>query len=171
MCCEELGCVVGLGFCSTMWGFWGLFSNDKIHVVCPCCNYPTAAECQAIKWQTKYGADKIVLCGGDEWVMIGKDERHLGLTYILRQYVYLLLFPKGDRGPLKCAEECEKGDEMYGTAKNQWLDHSCMFSSTCPRAEGVPWLFWLAWFGVLVRKVCKCSSLQHSSYSCFLPPG
>lgn len=50
--------------------------------------------------------------------MTGKGERHLGLTYILRQHVCLLLSLKGDRGPLKCAEEGEKGDEIKGTAEN-----------------------------------------------------
>lgn len=44
--------------------------------------------------------------------MVGKDERHLRLTYILRQCVCLLLSPKRDRGSLKCAEEDEKGDEI-----------------------------------------------------------
>lgn len=41
--------------------------------------------------------------------MIEKDERHLRLTYILRQYVCLLLSKRTQR---KCAEEEEKGDEI-----------------------------------------------------------
>lgn len=55
---------------------------------------------------------------GEERVITGQDGRNLGLTYILKQYVCLLLSPKGDRGPPKCAEEGEKDDVSYGTERN-----------------------------------------------------
>lgn len=57
-------------------------------------------------------------CACGRGVISGKDERNLGLTYILKQYVCLLSSPGGDRGPPESVEEGGKDDEIYGTARN-----------------------------------------------------
>lgn len=83
-------------------GFWGLFSNDKIHVVRLCCNFPTVVWVPGDKMIDEMWCRWTVLHVGEERVITGKDERNLGLTYILKQYVCLLPSPEEERTSEVC---------------------------------------------------------------------
>ena len=156
MRCEELGCG-WVGVFLHYMEFGGLFSNGKVHgwwvrVAIS----QQLLECQAIKWQKKCGAD-IVMHVGEEWVIIEEDERNLGLTYILKQYVCLLPSPKGCRRPPKCTEWGWKGWWKLWDSK-EWLHRPfCRVFKYLPKSKERPWMFWLAGFGILARKVCTCS--------------